>query len=227
MLVVARHRTPDRWDSRVDPPPEVQVIEVQVTVVPDPRDHQLRDRIAGMWAVACQRLIVGLGIIVAVAGVGGIVVDGLQGGRTGAPSGARVGQAPAAGPAGVAAVYRYPLGCLGATVSGSDLASARTPLDRASPCWRYGVYVTVIFHRVHGVWRLGLQAASSACPAVSLPAVVRAQIAVCRRTATPASPSSTATSSPRLITLPASSEGRRRARSTSATPPRSCSSQSA
>lgn len=207
MLLVARHRTPDRWDSVAEPPPEVQVTVVSVTVVPGTGGHDVRDRIAGTRAVARARLILGLAIVVAVGGVGGIAVDSLQGGRTGAPSGAPVGQARAAGPAGVAAAYRYPLGCLGVTISASDPASASAHLDRASPCWRYGVYVTAIFHRVHRVWRLALEAASSSCPAVSLPAVVRAQLAVCRRTATPASPSSTATSSPSTITLPASSNG--------------------
>jgi hypothetical protein len=225
MLLVARHKTPDRWDSMADPPPEVHVTVVNVTVVPDTRG---RDRIAGMRAVARARLIVGLAILVAVGGVGGIAVDSLQGGGTGTPSGALVRQARAAGPAGVAAAYRYPLGCLGATISAGDPASASARLDRASPCWRYGVYVTAIFHRVHRVWRLALEAASSSCPAVSLPAVVRAQLAVCRRTATPASRSSTAASFPTTITLRASSTARRRARSTSpATPPRSCSSRGA
>ena len=81
----------------------------------------------------------------------------------------------------VADVYRYPLGCLGTTAL--KTAHGLPPPDRASPCWRYGVYVTAILHRVRGVWRLGLEAISASCPAVSLPPAVRVQLAVCRRPA--------------------------------------------
>jgi hypothetical protein len=207
MLLVVQYRTPHHWDSPADPPPDVEVTVVEVTVVPGPRDHEVRDRIARIGAVARARLVVGLAVAAAVGGVGGIVVGAPQGGRSGAPSGAVIARPSAAGPAGVAAAYRYPLGCLSVTIVASDPAYASARLDRASPCWRYGVYLTAIFHRVDGVWRLALEADSSSCPTVSLPPVVRAQLAVCRRTAAPAPPSSTATSSPNTITLPASSNG--------------------
>lgn len=135
---------------------------------------------AGVRALARARVILGLAVLVAVGGVGGVVIGALRGGRTRPSSGVVVAGARAAGPAGVAAAYRYPLGCLGVTISARNPAYASARLDRASPCWRYGVYVTAIFHRVHGVWHLALEAASSSCPAVSLPAAVLAQLAVCR-----------------------------------------------
>jgi len=91
--MVARGRTPHRRESLADPSPAVRVTVVEVTVVPDPRGHVLRDRIAGIGAVALAGLIVGLAVVAAVGGVGWVVVGALHGGRTGAPS------APASGTA--------------------------------------------------------------------------------------------------------------------------------
>jgi hypothetical protein len=77
-----------------------------------------------------------------------------------------------------AAAFRYPLGCLSFTIYASERRHARA---RSSPCWRYGVFITVIF--AHG--RLALEAESPTCPVVSLPRAVRAEVAVCRRTGVP------------------------------------------
>jgi hypothetical protein len=75
--------------------------------------------------------------------------------------------------------YRFPLGCMGATMTARALTAALRV--RTGPCWRYGVFVTAILHQVDGVWRLALEATSRSCPRVPLPALVRAQLAVCRR----------------------------------------------
>lgn len=178
--VVARRRTPDRRDSLASPPPDLHAVEVQVTVLPGPDENRVRDR--DRWHAGPRaRVTAGLAVVVAVGGVGAVVIGALRGGRTGPSSPVVVARARTAAPAGVAAAYRYPLGCLSVTISARNPAYAGAHLDRASPCWRYGVYVTAILHRVHGVWRLALEAAGSSCPAVSLPAVVLAQLAVCRR----------------------------------------------
>jgi len=178
---VARRRTPDRRETLASPPPDFHLIEVQVTVVPGRGENRVIDRSAVHLGLrACARVIVGLAVLVAAGGAGAVVIGAVQGGRTGPSTGVVVARARAAGPAGVPAAYRYPLGCLGATISGSNPAYASARLDRTSPCWHYGVYVTAIFHRVHGVWHLALEAVSPSCPAVSLPAAVLAQLAVCR-----------------------------------------------
>jgi len=78
-----------------------------------------------------------------------------------------------------AAAYRYPLGCLGITLS----ADRSSMLGRHSPCWRYGVYVTAVLHRVNGTWRLMLEATSPKCPTVSLPDIVRSALVTCERAA--------------------------------------------
>jgi hypothetical protein len=83
------------------------------------------------------------------------------------------------GPAGVAAAFHYPLACLSVTMLSTHPAYATAQLDRASPCWRYGVYVTAIFRRTGGEWRLMLEADSDSCPKLSLPPTVRRQLAAC------------------------------------------------
>jgi hypothetical protein len=96
-----------------------------------------------------------------------------------AASGARAPRPQTPGAPGVAAAFRYPLGCLSVRIESGDPEYATARLNRASPCWRYGVYVTAIFRRVDGVWRLVLYARSNACPPRSLPAAVKAQVGVC------------------------------------------------
>jgi hypothetical protein len=75
--------------------------------------------------------------------------------------------------------YRFPLGCMSMTMTPE--AMAHVLHTRTGPCWRYGVFITAILRRVGGVWRLALEATSRTCPRLSLPAAVRAQLAVCRR----------------------------------------------
>lgn len=95
------------------------------------------------------------------------------------PLRAQAPQARNAGPVGVAAAYRYPLACLSVTIATADPAFAAARLNRASPCWRYGVYAIAIFHRVAGVWRMAPEASGASCATTSIPANVRAQLGLC------------------------------------------------
>jgi hypothetical protein len=155
---------------------------VQVTVSFGPRRHPFQHLVSSVSAVARSRLLLALALAAAAAG---LFVGSAGGGRearpTAAPSvkAAHAAQLHDPGPAGVAAAFRYPLGCLSVTIYSSHPAYATALLDRASPCWRYGVYVTAIFRRADGQWRLMLEADSNSCPAVALPSTVRAQLARC------------------------------------------------
>ena len=155
-----------------------QPSSVQVTVVPEiDREPRLR-RLAGR-APARRYLSAGLAVAAAAVATVGTAVS--EGGRSHAARSAGVPGARIDGPAGVAAAYQYPLGCLSVTVDAADRAYARAWLDRASPCWRYGAYVTAIFHRVDGTWQIILNTTTYSCPVASLPAVVQAQLSVCTR----------------------------------------------
>ena len=89
----------------------------------------------------------------------------------------------------------YAFHALDRAIRGAGSAIADVRRDRTSPCWHYGVYVTVVFRQVNGVWRLMLQATSPRCPAIRLRAVVRSAPVICRRSAG-ASPT------PRLRNIP-------------------------
>jgi hypothetical protein len=148
---------------------------VQVTVVPDGGRRRRHRLIASGGPLRRGLLIGGLAAAALVATVG---IAARPGGRARSASTVGVAGARIAGPAGVAAAYRYPLSCLTVKVADHD-AYARAWLDRASPCWRYGAYVTAIFHRVDGTWRIVLDTATYSCPVRSLPTVVQAQLSVC------------------------------------------------
>jgi hypothetical protein len=158
---MARRGRPPACDLREEP-------DVQITVVP-------RQRTLGRRASVHARAI---GALVFTACVATAAVGAFLASRPGVR---RVGASRSrlTGAAAVAAAYRYPLACLSVTISASDPAYARAELDRASPCWRYGGYVTAIFHRTDGAWRLVLDVGSYPCPVRSLPAVVQAQLGVC------------------------------------------------
>jgi hypothetical protein len=169
-----RRGTHDREDSPSEPPRWYRIEEV--TVIAEPRAPRLRAWVSNMRSVPMRR-----GKI--AAAVASIVIAGTIAVITlhGPNAGASVPQARALGAAGVAAAYRYPVSCLVVTLAASDRAYARARLNRASPCWRYGVYDTTIFHRVDGAWRLVLNVHTYSCPVPSVPAVVQAQLAVCPR----------------------------------------------
>jgi hypothetical protein len=122
-----------------------------------------------------------IALVVVAAGVSAVLVSGVRGGAGHASTAARVAEAPAIGPPTVADAYRYPLGCLGASLSGRERVSEARRPDPASPCWRYGIYVTAILRQAREGWRLALEAVSPSCPEVSLPAFVRAQLTTCLR----------------------------------------------
>jgi hypothetical protein len=187
---MAQRGTPDGWVSPDDAPSNVRV-----TVVAGPRGYHpvrsVRDRGAAIGAgvgvaaiVAVIAVAVAVGVIVSVnlragapVSLEGVGFGGLR--PVGNPAAAIEGSS--AGAAQIAAAYRYPLGCLGITLS----SDRRSLLGRHSPCWRYGVYVTAVLRRVDGVWRLALEATSPRCPAVPLPDIVRSALVTCRHGTAP------------------------------------------
>jgi hypothetical protein len=182
---MARRTRPDGWEPPTERSRAAEILEI--TFVPEPgaprgpRGPRLRERLPRI-------LPPGTRTRTAVAALLALVVAAavtLAGWRVLADRGSR--GAAAAGPAGVAAAFRYPRRCLSVTFSASDPSYARARLDRASPCWRYGAYGTAIFHRADGTWRRVLDASSYACPVATLPALVQTELDVCTRPAPPGS----------------------------------------
>jgi hypothetical protein len=138
------------------------------------------------------------GLVVAGLGIGGVALAGGGGGagkrtpavqmrRVNAPRHAEQMVGAQAGPrlrgmsqvTSITEAYRFPLGCMGATLTGEALAKALT--SRTGPCWHYGVFVTAVVRREDGVWQLALAARSPSCPDIGLPPAARAALAECRR----------------------------------------------
>jgi hypothetical protein len=175
----------DGRDSLPNPP-----TVMQVTVESGPRG-----RVPAVRPVRLPALVI-VALVVAGAMVGGVLVAVSGGGasRGGAQTPAPAHQTPSAlatigesGPrmrgvaqvASVTEAYRFPLGCMGMTLTRRTFADALA--SRTGPCWRYGVFVTAILRRIGGVWQLALEATSRTCPQVVLPPYIRAELAVCRR----------------------------------------------
>jgi hypothetical protein len=137
-------------------------------------------RIGSLRTVTRDRLIAAVALI-AVAAVGATAIGNMRNAAPPTPTVAVFRQPPIAAEPAVAAAYRYPLGCLGEALSGVRPPVAGVDRHRGGPCWRYGVYLTVLLHRVGRVWRMALEAVSPSCPNVSVPPFVRAQVVVCKR----------------------------------------------
>jgi preprotein translocase subunit SecG len=175
---MAQRSALDGRDSLQNPPSVVEV-----TIEPGPRG-----RVAAAGAVRVRALVV-LSLVLAGAVIGGVLVAAGGGGaaRRGFGQTRSASATPAqAGPrlrgmGQVTAVtaYRFPLGCMGMTLTRRALAHALR--SRSGPCWRYGVFVTAILRRSDGVWQLALEATSRSCPRIALPPNIRANLAVCRR----------------------------------------------
>jgi hypothetical protein len=171
LALVARGRTPERRDRLVDRPSDVRVTVI-VVGRNDRRRRTRRDLGNCSRTRGVTRCLAGLAAVAVLAGaaVGELADSGITP-RHGRPAAARI--------LAEAAAYRFPLGCLGATLS--RRSSSRASNATALPCWHYGVYVTAVFRRVYGVWRLMLAARSDSCPSVPLPAAIRALLVACSK----------------------------------------------
>lgn len=146
-----------------------------MTVIPAPRGPALRERVAEMAPVSSVRAIIGLVLVVVLAGTIVAVASLGDGG-----GGARA-RSHERGPAGVAAADGHPLRCLSVTISQDDPSYARADVDATGPCGRYDGSVRAILHWVDGAWRRVLDAKRYSCPLASVPAPVQAELAVCQR----------------------------------------------
>lgn len=151
--------------------------DVQVTMVPAPRGRGPGTR--RLSAISATRVLYVVALV--LAGVAALLVDAAPHRQAAAAMPREIAQPHVTRASGVAIAYRYPLGCLGASIPAGDLRAGGRRAVRSAPCWRYGVYVTAILVRSHKAWRLALEAISPACPHVSLPAAVLAQVVVCTR----------------------------------------------
>jgi hypothetical protein len=90
----------------------------------------------------------------AVAMLGAAVLAGLGAAIVVAGSGPRdaVWGVSEPGPAGVAAAYGYPLGCLRVSISAANPALARAEFDRRGSCGYLPGFATALFRRFNGEW---------------------------------------------------------------------------
>ena len=70
--------------------------------------------------------------------------------------------------------------CARLTVFSPDGHYARIDLDHAGPCRTFGNQVTLILHRVDGVWVREYEASSWTCPMSRLPQPVATELQLCR-----------------------------------------------
>jgi hypothetical protein len=184
---MSRRDAPDYRDSLPDPP---SIVRVTVESGPPGRLAEVRTgRVRASLAVAV--------LVVAGAAIGALVLAaGGAGTASRAPSQMRIVRVPRNAEAAVGAqagprlrgmsqvtsiteAFRFPLGCMGATLTQEALANALA--THTGPCWHYGVFVTAVVQRVDGVWQLALAARSPSCPDIGLPPAARAALAECRR----------------------------------------------
>lgn len=169
---MARRSTPGRREPVSQPHPEIKVDEIWVTS--EPHGRPLRDAVTRVQIGWPARLAGG--IVVACTAVAVILAVVLPGGHSGAHT---VNATQAPGERGIAAAYEYPFRCLTTTPAIGDPQWARVRLYRGSPCWRYGVWETVVVHRFAGAWHLVFDRAGYSCPVHWIPLVVQRQLGVC------------------------------------------------
>lgn len=70
--------------------------------------------------------------------------------------------------------------CARLTIVSPDGAYTRIDLDHSGPCGTFGNQVTLVLHRLHGVWVRKFEASSWTCPISSLPQPVAIELQLCR-----------------------------------------------
>jgi hypothetical protein len=117
---------------------------------------------------ACGALV-GAGLIAAIA-VGTTIALLSSGGKARQPVGSDA----------LATQFGLRLNCSHRTVPSPDGAYARIDLDHAAPCATFGNQVTLVLHRLHGVWVREFEASRWTCPVKRLPRPVAIELQLCR-----------------------------------------------
>lgn len=128
--------------------------------------------------MARVRVVLALGALGALAVIVAVVLSG--------GSVRHADPVTARGPAGVAAAYGYPLGCMSVTIPSADRTYARADLTHAAGCGGITGYAPAIFHYVAGRWRLVPDAIGYMCNRESVPAAVDEAFELCVQPITPA-----------------------------------------
>lgn len=157
--------------------------EVRITVLQEPGDRGLWNRLRARRAAGPPRRAYGMWVAAAAVSAAAVIVATTSFGGGAAKSHRLAAGADEGGPPGVAAAYGYPTRCLSVTIASTDHAFARADFNHASPCGRYAGYPTAIFHVVQGSWRPVLEAVSYPCPATGIPPAVQRELSVCPETA--------------------------------------------
>lgn len=140
-------------------------VEIAIVVVPG------RVRTTITRFLASQQIRAGLvSVAVIVALAAGAIV------AVSSSSGPRVRSHPNA----LATQFGVRSDCSRLTVVSPDGAYARIDLDRSGPCGTFGSQVTLILHRLHGVWVREFEAATWTCPMSQLPRPVAIELRLCR-----------------------------------------------
>lgn len=158
--------------------------EVRVTIVVE--QGRVRAALTKLQARAPVRAgLVSAGLIAAVVAVA-IFVASSGGGR--APRSSGVSSPRPAGSDALATQFGLRLSCAHLTAVLPDGTYARIDLDHSGPCGTFGNQVTLILHRVDGVWVREFEASSWTCPIRQLPEAVATELRLCGRVVVPSRP---------------------------------------
>lgn len=150
--------------------------EVRITIVVEP--GRVRTTLTKLLARARVRAgLVSGGVIAAVA-AGAIMAVSFSSGHAGRPLGSDA----------LATQFGQRLNCSRLEVLSPDGVYARIDLDHAGPCGTFGNQLTLILHRVDGVWVREFEASSWTCPMRQLPQPVANELGLCGRTSVPSRP---------------------------------------
>ena len=153
-------------DEASDDQSGLRDVEITIVVVPG----RIRAMLATLLANPRIRAVLLSGGLIAAVVAAAIIVLGSGNGRAG-----RSLRSDA-----LAMQFGLRFNCTHRTVVTSDGAYARFDLDHAGPCGLFGNQVTVVFHRVHGVWVRAFEGSSWKCPTSRLPQSVAIKLQLCR-----------------------------------------------
>jgi hypothetical protein len=154
---------------------ELGQVQVTVIVTSRPSCHPIKELLAGT-GVRVGLVLLGL----LAAGAAAAIVAVSQSAQPSHAAGRSPGnQSPQlVALYGVGTPFEIPLHCLRLTLVSRDGSYVRADYGTGR-CGTYGNYMTVVWHRIHGVWVREFEATGWKCPTTWLPPRVLAELQLC------------------------------------------------